>query len=139
MGRCCERCGRAASNLRTLCQVVSGLAISSCLDANGARQPGRVAPDADIRRERAERTHGRAERAILAATEQLLVQRPLNELSVADIIDAAAISRTSFYVYFASKTSVIAECLRQVMAEVMVAVDPGHLSADRSGTGHRLP
>lgn len=83
-----------------------------------------MAPGADIRRDSAERTPGRAERAILAATEQLLVQRPLNELSVADIIDAAAISRTSFYVYFASKTAVIAECLRQVMAEVMTALNP---------------
>jgi TetR/AcrR family transcriptional regulator, ethionamide resistance regulator len=70
------------------------------------------------------RTYGRAETAILAATEQLLQQRPLNELSVSDIIDAAGISRTSFYAYFSSKTSVIAECLRRVMDQVMVAVDP---------------
>ena len=70
------------------------------------------------------RTYGRAETAILAATEQLLQDRPLNELSVGDIIDAAGISRTSFYVYFSSKTSVIAECLRRVMDQVMVAVDP---------------
>jgi AcrR family transcriptional regulator len=70
------------------------------------------------------RTYGRAETAILAATEQLLQQRPLNELSVGDIIDAAGISRTSFYVYFGSKTSVISECLRRVMDQVTVAVDP---------------
>jgi AcrR family transcriptional regulator len=70
------------------------------------------------------RTYGRAETAILAATEQLLQDRPLNELSVGDIIDAAGISRTSFYVYFSSKTSVIAECLRRVMDQVMVAVEP---------------
>jgi TetR/AcrR family transcriptional regulator, ethionamide resistance regulator len=70
------------------------------------------------------RAYGRAETAILAATEQLLRERPLNELSVGDIIDAAGISRTSFYAYFSSKTSVIAECLRRVMDQVMVAVDP---------------
>jgi AcrR family transcriptional regulator len=70
------------------------------------------------------RTYSRAESAILAATERLLRQRPLNELSVGDIIDAAGISRTSFYAYFSSKTSVIAECLRRVMDHVMVAVAP---------------
>jgi TetR/AcrR family transcriptional regulator, ethionamide resistance regulator len=74
--------------------------------------------------DRGPRVYGRAETAILAATEQLLRERPLNELSVGDIIDAAGISRTSFYAYFSSKTSVISECLRRVMDQVMVAVDP---------------
>ncbi|MGZ4177485.1 MAG: TetR/AcrR family transcriptional regulator [Solirubrobacteraceae bacterium] len=76
------------------------------------------------------RERSRAETAILAATEQLLLERPLHRLSVADIIDAAGISRTSFYAYFASKTAVIAECLRQVMDQVMVAVRPFHTQAD---------
>jgi AcrR family transcriptional regulator len=62
----------------------------------------------------------------MAATEQLLNERALNQLSVADIIDAAGVSRTSFYAYFASKTAVIAECLRQVMDLVVVAVRPLH-------------
>jgi AcrR family transcriptional regulator len=68
----------------------------------------------------------RAQAAILAATEQLLQQRALHELSVADIIEAAGISRTSFYAYFPSKTAVIAAGLRRVMDEVMVAVEPLH-------------
>jgi AcrR family transcriptional regulator len=68
----------------------------------------------------------RAESAILAATERLLHERPLNQLSVADIIEAAGISRTSFYAYFNSKTAVIAECLRRVMDQVVVAVAPMH-------------
>jgi TetR/AcrR family transcriptional regulator, ethionamide resistance regulator len=71
-------------------------------------------------------TQARAQAAILDATEQLLRARPLHELSVADIIEAAGVSRTSFYAYFASKTAVIAECLRQVMDQVMVAVRPFH-------------
>lgn len=71
-------------------------------------------------------TQTRAQTAILDATEQLLRERPLHQLSVADIIDAAGVSRTSFYAYFASKTAVIAECLREVMDEVMVAVRPFH-------------
>jgi AcrR family transcriptional regulator len=68
----------------------------------------------------------RAESAILAATERLLRERPLNQLSVADIIDAAQISRTSFYAYFNSKTAVIAECLRRVMDQVVAAAAPMH-------------
>jgi TetR/AcrR family transcriptional regulator, ethionamide resistance regulator len=72
------------------------------------------------------RRAGRAQEAIIAATERLLRERPLNELTVADIIDAAGISRTSFYANFNSKTSVIAECLRRVMDQVTVAVEPFH-------------
>ena len=71
-------------------------------------------------------TQARAQAAILDATEQLLRERPLRQLSVADIIEAAGVSRTSFYAYFASKTAVIAECLRHVMDQVMVAVRPFH-------------
>jgi len=78
-----------------------------------------------------ERTYGRAETAILAATEELLRERPLHELSVSDIIDQAGISRTSFYVYFASKTAVIAECLRRAMDEVTVATEPFHSQRGR--------
>jgi AcrR family transcriptional regulator len=73
----------------------------------------------------------RAQAAILAATEQLLGERPLHELSVGDIIDAAGISRTSFYAYFTSKTAVIAAGLQQVMNQVTVAVAPLH--ADTKG------
>jgi TetR/AcrR family transcriptional regulator, ethionamide resistance regulator len=76
------------------------------------------------------RRYSRAESAILAATEQLLHERPLNQLSVADIVDAAGISRTSFYAYFNSKTAVIAECLRRVMDQVMVAVAPLHARSE---------
>lgn len=71
-------------------------------------------------------TNGRtpAAEAIVAATEQLLRERPLHQLSVGDIIDAAGISRTSFYAYFNSKTAVIAECLRRVMDQMVVAAQP---------------
>jgi TetR/AcrR family transcriptional regulator, ethionamide resistance regulator len=62
--------------------------------------------------------------AILAATERLLARRRLSELSVGDIIAAAGISRTSFYAYFGSKTAVVAECLRRVTGQVVVAVEP---------------
>lgn len=84
------------------------------------------------RRDSEEPSPGRAEGAILAATERLLDERPLNELSVADIIEAAGISRTTFYVYFSSKTAVVGLGLRRITDELMVAVDPffSHSGAD---------
>ena len=71
-------------------------------------------------------TQSRAESAILDATERLPRERPLPQLNVADLIEEAGVSRPSFYAYFASKTAVIAECLREVMDQVMVAVRPFH-------------
>lgn len=70
------------------------------------------------------RTYGRAEAAILAATEQLLVERSLSELKVGEICEAAGVSRQSFYVHFSSKLAVIAECLDRLTDEVLAAVDP---------------
>ena len=65
-----------------------------------------------------------AREAILAATERLLRERRLSELSVGDIIAAAAISRTSFYAHFGSRSAVLAACLRRVVDELAIAVDP---------------
>jgi AcrR family transcriptional regulator len=65
-----------------------------------------------------------AEAAIMTATEQLLRQRPFTELSVNDILAAAGVSRTSFYAHFSSRTSVLAACLRRVIEELAIAVDP---------------
>ncbi len=73
---------------------------------------------------RAPPSYTRTQAAVLDATERLLRQRPFSELSVNDIIDEARISRTSFYAHFDSRTAVIAECLRRVMGEIAVAVDP---------------
>lgn len=82
-------------------------------------KPRRATPRATT-----ELVYGKAQSAILAATEELLQERPLNELSVTDIVKRAGISRTSFYAHFSSKTAVIGECLRRVMHQVLVAVDP---------------
>ncbi|MGH2915118.1 MAG: TetR/AcrR family transcriptional regulator [Solirubrobacteraceae bacterium] len=67
--------------------------------------------------------------AVLAAAERLLRERPLHELSVADLIEAAAISRSSFYAHFGSKTAVIAECLSQVLDQITLAFAPLHARA----------
>jgi AcrR family transcriptional regulator len=86
-------------------------------------------PSADGAADDSAREYGRAQGAILAATEQLLREHPLSQLSVSDIIDAAGISRTSFYAHFTSKSSVVAECLRRVMDQVTVAMAPFHAAA----------
>jgi AcrR family transcriptional regulator len=86
----------------------------------------------------APREHGRAESAILAATERLLQAHALHELSVADIIAEASISRSSFYAHFTSKSSVIAECLRRVMDQVTVAVAPFHAQSADAETAIRV-
>lgn len=65
-----------------------------------------------------------ARQAILAATEELLGERPLSDLSVAQIIERAGVSRTTFYTHFTSKTDPVAACFRAFMDEVLVAVDP---------------
>ncbi len=59
---------------------------------------------------------------ILDATRRLLDERRFDEVSVADILSAAQISRGSFYFYFAGKHQVLAELVRR-------AVDRGHKAA----------
>jgi TetR/AcrR family transcriptional regulator, ethionamide resistance regulator len=84
----------------------------------GARKGGR--PAADEQRD--------VERAILDATEGLLAERRLDELSVADILTAAGVSRASFYFYFESKYAVLADLVRRAVAEGHEAARPwlGH-------------
>jgi len=73
------------------------------------------------------RTHAgtsETELAIFAATERLLAQEPLHELSVAQIIAAAEISRATFYFYFSSKFAVVSGLLARVMDEIFEVVQP---------------
>lgn len=60
--------------------------------------------------------------AILDGTESLLGTRRFDQLSVADILVAAQVSRASFYFYFAGKHEVLADLVRR-------AVDAGHDAA----------
>jgi AcrR family transcriptional regulator len=84
---------------------------------------------------------------ILDATERLLADRRFESLSVADILDAAVVSRGSFYFYFANKHAVLAELVRRAVGSARDAASawaddasgaPG--SALRRGTreGSRL-
>lgn len=91
---------------------------------------------------RAPRRHGRGSaptstasgqdprEAILAATEHLLASNRFGELSVADILTAASVSRGSFYFYFDGKHDVLAELVKRVVAQ-------GHAAAG-TAAGARL-
>jgi TetR/AcrR family transcriptional regulator, ethionamide resistance regulator len=62
--------------------------------------------------------------AILDATEYLLAQQRFDELSVADILSSARVSRASFYFYFESKYAVLAELVRRAVNQALAAAQP---------------
>src|ERR1700760_3145979 len=72
------------------------------------------------RRGRRPRTYA----AVLAATSELLETVPLAQLSVARIIEAAHVSRTSFYEHFTSKEDVVVRLVRSISAEVADEIEP---------------
>jgi len=57
-------------------------------------------------------------RAILEATERLLADRGLDDLTVVDLIEEADVSRASFYMYFESKHAAVAALAESVMSEL---------------------
>jgi AcrR family transcriptional regulator len=61
---------------------------------------------------------------ILAATESLLERMPLQDLSVAQIIEQAEISRATFYFYFSSKFGVVVGLLSKIMDDVYDVARP---------------
>jgi AcrR family transcriptional regulator len=73
------------------------------------------------------RTHSgttEKERAILEATQELLATVSLSDLSVAEIIKAANVSRTSFYFYFSSKDAVVVALVKEVSREISELIQP---------------
>lgn len=76
------------------------------------------------RRNRAGTNDTDTRQRILDATEQLLNQRRLDELAVADIMAKAGVSRASFYFYFEGKHAVLAELVRIAMAEARQTAEP---------------
>jgi AcrR family transcriptional regulator len=64
------------------------------------------------------------EAAIFDATERLLADESLHELSVAQIISTAGISRATFYFYFSSKFAVLGGLLARVSDEIFDVVQP---------------
>ncbi|HEX5116471.1 MAG TPA: helix-turn-helix domain-containing protein [Pseudonocardiaceae bacterium] len=61
---------------------------------------------------------------ILAATRDLLRDHRFDALSVADILAAAKVSRASFYFYFPGKQAVLAELVRDAVAQGQQAAQP---------------
>ena len=70
--------------------------------------------------------------AVLLATTRLLEEVPLAELSVAQILAAAGVGRTSFYEHFASKEDVVVKLVRGVSAEVAEEIEPMFDRGERS-------
>jgi TetR/AcrR family transcriptional regulator, ethionamide resistance regulator len=60
----------------------------------------------------------------LDAAEGVLADRPLTEVTVADMIEAAGVSRGSFYFYFESKEAVVAALLERIVEEIHAASLP---------------
>jgi TetR/AcrR family transcriptional regulator, ethionamide resistance regulator len=83
-------------------------------------------PGASTRRARV-RDHTREtspEVAIVTAAEQLLETCPLHDLSVSAIIEAAAVSRPTFYFYFPSKYAVVSTLLKRIFDKIEETVQP---------------
>jgi TetR/AcrR family transcriptional regulator, ethionamide resistance regulator len=60
-----------------------------------------------------------AARRIIGAMEALLVDRSLEAISVADVLDAAGVARGTFYLWFTSKYDVVVQAHRGVMATIL--------------------
>jgi AcrR family transcriptional regulator len=67
---------------------------------------------------RARRADGEARDALLASAERLLDDRKIADLTVADVLSDAGVSRASFYFYFASKHDLVIALSDEIMGEV---------------------
>lgn len=79
---------------------------------------------------------GELEAAICEAAERLMATRPFAELSVADVIEEAGVSRASFYFYFGSKYALLARLAERISASVFGF---GRAWFDGAGAGHARP
>jgi len=91
---------------------------------SGQSELGRLAATRSGDRPRAHEGTSDTEAAIFDATERLLADVPLHDLSVAQIIAAAGISRATFYFYFSSKFAVLSGLLAKVTDEIFEMVQP---------------
>jgi AcrR family transcriptional regulator len=87
-------------------------------------EPDPLAATRSVDRPRSHEGTSETEIAIFDATERLLAEVPLHDLSVAQIIAAAGISRATFYFYFSSKFAVVSGLLARVMEEIFEVVQP---------------
>ncbi|WP_036511429.1 MULTISPECIES: TetR/AcrR family transcriptional regulator [Nocardia] len=73
-----------------------------------------------------------AELAVFAATEQLLQEIALHDLTVAQIIKSAGLSRANFYHYFASKFDVIVAMVSRLLDDTYIEEGPWNSDLGRS-------
>ncbi|MGH2937909.1 MAG: TetR/AcrR family transcriptional regulator [Solirubrobacterales bacterium] len=64
------------------------------------------------------------EQEIFDATEQLLTETSLDALTVAEILEKADVSRTTFYRYFSSKHQVVSALLASLQLEMVDMMQP---------------
>jgi TetR/AcrR family transcriptional regulator, ethionamide resistance regulator len=75
--------------------------------------------------------------AILDATEYLLAQQRFDELSVANILSAAQVSRASFYFYFENKYAVLGDLVRRTVKQAQAVAEPW-VEGDTGSPEHTL-
>ncbi|MGW0037012.1 TetR/AcrR family transcriptional regulator [Gordonia sp. NPDC003376] len=74
--------------------------------------------------QRTPETEGEIADEIYAATLELMAEQPFGELSVAQILRRAAVSRATFYAYFPSKFAVLRGLLERAMIDISATVSP---------------
>jgi AcrR family transcriptional regulator len=67
---------------------------------------------------------GSVEDAVFAATEELLLTYPIADVTVAQILERAGVSRTTFYHYFTSKLTVVSAMLDNLQTELVDVMRP---------------
>ena len=76
--------------------------------------------DAEVRRSpRAERTRG----ALIAAGRRLFCERPVDAVTVDDIVQAAGVGKGSFYNHFADRDALVRAISAEIRAGVELAID----------------
>ena len=76
------------------------------------------------RRRVADTDRASAAESIFTATARLLAQQSFNDISVAQILTEARVSRATFYFYFGSKFSVLSGLLERAMNDIFETVQP---------------
>jgi AcrR family transcriptional regulator len=74
-------------------------------------------------RRRAPRKGDLTEQRLLHETEALLADRPLSSIGIDEIAQAAGISRSSFYFYFASREALLRTLAERAQEEVFASAD----------------
>jgi AcrR family transcriptional regulator len=77
-----------------------------------------------VGRRRVADTEGSAAENIFSATARLLARQSFSDISVAQILTEASISRATFYFYFSSKFSVLSALLERAMNDIFETVQP---------------